>query len=118
MPTSSATRSFSTVAVVRRRRADAYEASEHDGVPERGDYVFCDCLGTIDGERQDWGHIGISLGEGLVVHAWDEVRIDGYLEIEQLERAPGWASPSYLGWTPVAEVLRGMKAGSESERPE
>lgn len=98
-----------------REAADAYQAERHTDAPTRGAYVFYDCFGTIDGEYRNWGHIGISLGEGLVVHAWDEARVDGYLEIEQLAPAPGWAKPKYIGWAPASVFLRGMTTGSGSE---
>ena len=50
----------------------------------------------------------LSLGDGQVIHAWDKVRVDGYLDIEALEAASGWTKPSYTGWVPAVEILRGM----------
>lgn len=94
-----------------KEAADAYRAIEHTGTPARGAYVFYDCFGTIEGEHRNWGHIGISLGDGQVVHAWDQVRVDDYLEIEQLESAPGWEKPKYIGWAPASIFLRGMTIG-------
>lgn len=93
-----------------KEAADAYHAERHTDTPARGAYVFYDCFVTIQGEYRNWGHIGISLGEGLVVHAWDEVRVDGYLEIEQLESPPDWVKPKYIGWAPASVILRGMTA--------
>lgn|GEM_PF-1576634 len=88
--------------------ADAYGARGCGGVPPRGAYVFYDCSGTLKGEYRNWGHVGLSLGDGRVIHAWDQVRIDHLLGIEKLLPGPGFERPQYIGWTPVARILRGM----------
>lgn len=87
--------------------AELYGAGDNTGQPPRGAFVFYHCLGQIDGEIKDWGHGGLSLGEGLVIHAWDRVRVDGYLDIENLAPAPGWTRPEYIGWVPIEIVLKG-----------
>ena len=91
-----------------KEAADAHCAREHRGVPPRGAYVFYDCLGTFNGEYRNWGHVGLSLGDGQVIHAWNRVRTDHYLGIEELTPGPGFEKPQYIGWTPVATILRGM----------
>jgi len=96
-----------------KEAADAYGAERHTDVPPRGAYVFYDCWGTIDGDYHNWGHIGLALGDGQVVHAWDKVRLDDYLGIEALEPAAGWTKPRYIGWAPVSEILRGMTIRDE-----
>lgn len=88
--------------------ADAYGARGCRGVPPRGAYVFYDCFGTLKGEYRNWGHVGLSLGDGRVIHAWDQVRIDHFLGIEKLPPGPGFERPQCIGWTPVARILRGM----------
>jgi hypothetical protein len=90
-----------------KEAADAYDAQGHKGDPPAGSYVCYDCTGVIDGEIRNWGHIGLSIGNNQVIHAWKEIRIDHYEDIQQLE-APGWTKPRYIGWVPVAEILRGM----------
>lgn len=90
-----------------KEAAEGY-GTEGDGLPPLGSFVFYDCWGTIDGRRQNWGHVGLSTGDGRVIHAWDRVRVDGYLEVEGLDGGQGWTRPSYIGWTPVARVLKGM----------
>ncbi len=90
-----------------KEAADAYGAQP--GLPPRGSYVFYDCFGTIRDEYRNWGHIGLSLGDGRVIHAWDTVRVDDTLAVEQLAPAPGWSAPSYLGWAPAERILEGMK---------
>ena len=47
----------------------------------------------MDGVRQEWGHVGLAMGDGKVVHAWDVVRIDDALAIPALPPAPGWDAP-------------------------
>ena len=43
-------------------------------------------------------------GEGKVIHAWDKVRIDDYLDIEKMTAVTG-DHPKYIGWVPVTRVL-------------
>ena len=74
------------------------------GEPECGAFVFHDCLCPGETGPINWGHCGISLGAGRVVHAWDKVRIDDYLEIEKLTALTG-DHPKYLGWVALERVL-------------
>lgn len=95
----------------------AYEAAEAygcrtDGPPPRGAYVFFDTICEVDGELNRWGHIGLSLGDGRVVHAWDVVRVDSIEEVERLSVPPTWTPPSYLGWTPVERILVNARPGA------
>ena len=95
-----------------KESADACNAQENVGVPPRGAYVFYDCWGTIEGKRRNWGHVGLSMGDGRVIHAWDRVRVDQYLDVQNLEAGPGWTRPEYIGWAPVSVLLEGMVAHS------
>jgi cell wall-associated NlpC family hydrolase len=90
-----------------KEAADAYGCLE--GEPQKGAYVFFDCTGPLNGETKNWGHIGISLGDGRVIHAWDKVRIDSVEGIENLTPPPGWTSPSYTGWAPIDLILEGYQ---------
>lgn len=90
-----------------REAADAY--GPQPGDPPRGSYVFYDCRGPIDGLENDYGHIGLALGDGRVIHAWGKVRIDNLSDIEKLDPAPGWTSPVYLGWAPAEQILSGAR---------
>ena len=92
-----------------KETADAYQAQEHSGAPSRGAYVCYDCWGTIGGEHRNWGHVGISVGDGRVVHAWASVRVDDHLVIQDLA-APGWSQPAYSGGVPVSAILKGSSA--------
>jgi cell wall-associated NlpC family hydrolase len=87
--------------------AEQYGARAGLGEPPLGAFVFYDTTGTLGGERRNWGHVGLCVGAGQVVHAWDEVRVDHYLDVERLESAPGWEAPSYAGWAPVERVFEG-----------
>ena len=81
-----------------------YKDALQGGVPERGAVVFYDCLCQSENGPVNWGHCGISLGDGRMIHAWDKVRIDGCLEIEKLTAMTG-DHPKYLGWVPLVRVL-------------
>ena len=74
------------------------------GIPERGAFVFYDCLCQSEDGIVNWGHCGISLGEGQVIHAWNIVRIDDFQQIEQLT-SPIGEHPRYIGWVPIERVL-------------
>ncbi|MBQ4451943.1 MAG: hypothetical protein II912_06190 [Clostridia bacterium] len=81
-----------------------YADALRTGLPERGSFVFYDCLCRSENGIVNWGHCGISLGGGSVIHAWDKVRTDGYLEIEKLMALSG-DHPKYIGWVPLSRVL-------------
>ena len=85
--------------------ADGYGAVDRTGLPPRGAFVFYDCEGVIEGIERNWGHVGLCVGEGRVVHAWDVVRVDDYLATEDLSPAPGWMRPRYIGWAPAETVI-------------
>ncbi|HBY93012.1 MAG TPA: hypothetical protein DEP84_03450 [Chloroflexi bacterium] len=88
--------------------ADGYKAAAHTTAPLKGTFVFYDCWGDIQGEYRNWSHVGLALGDGRVVHAWRQVRIDDYLEVQELSPADGWTRPKYIGGAPVTEILKGM----------
>jgi hypothetical protein len=77
--------------------------------PPAGALVFYDARGPLDGVVQDWGHVGLSLGDGTVVHAWDVVRVDDARDVEHLLPATGWSAPRLIGWVPVARLLQGHR---------
>ena len=66
--------------------------------------MFYDCLCPSENGPVNWGHCGISLGDGRVIHAWDMVRINDYLAIEKLTALTG-DHPKYLGWVALERVL-------------
>lgn len=90
-----------------KEAAEAYGCQP--GEPPRGSYVFFDCTGPINGEVRNWGHVGLSLGDGRVIHAWGNVRVDYISDMEKLDDTPDWTAPSYLGWAPAEQILIGMK---------
>jgi hypothetical protein len=75
-----------------------------------GAFVFYDMTGEIAGERANYGHVGLHLGDGRIIHAWDEVRIDSVAGIEVLEPAEGWTRPRYIGWAAPDRILQGHLA--------
>ena len=69
--------------------ADEYGAAQNRGEPPIGAFVFYACSGPIRDEIKDWGHVGLCIGEGKVIHAWDKVRIEDYLDVQNLTPAAG-----------------------------
>ena len=79
--------------------------------------MFYACGGPLGGVVRDWGHVGIALGDGTVVHAWDEVRVDAVLDVPHLQPAAGWTAPRPIGWAQAAQLLRGHRPLSWGEPP-
>ena len=89
-----------------KESAQFYADGMRSGKPEPGAFVFYDCRGvTPTGEVHDWGHCWLCIGEGKVIHAWDKIRVDDYIALEQLSPASGWTPPKYIGWVPLERVL-------------
>ena len=88
-----------------KESGELYSDAMRTDVSERGAFVFYDCICLSDGGPVSWGHCGIGLGEGRVIHAWDRVRIDDYRQIERLTALSG-DHPKYIGWVPLDRVLR------------
>lgn len=64
-----------------------------DKNPPRGAVVFWDWYGTVDGVYKNWGHVGIALGNGSVIHAdYNGIRVTG-LDIDSSRKYRGWG-----GW--------------------
>ena len=84
--------------------AELYADAMRTDEPVRGAFVFYDCMCVGEDGPVNWGHCGISLGDGTVIHAWDRVRIDGCSDIERLT-APSGDHPRFIGWVPVDRVL-------------
>ena len=81
-----------------------YADAMRTDTPERGAFVFYDCLCPDEAGPVNWGHCGICLGDGQLIHAWDRVRIDDYRAVEALT-APTGDAPKYIGYVPVSRVL-------------
>lgn len=81
-----------------------YADAMRQGEPEHAAFVFYDCICNSEQGPVNWGHCGISLGNGNVIHAWDVVRINNYLDIERMTALSG-DHPRYIGWVPIKRVL-------------
>lgn len=96
-----------------KEAAEYYLAMENDSStahPSIGSYVFFDCTGTLMGEYKNWGHMGLSLGDGRMIHSWDGVvRLDEIQAIRKLPRIPGWTVPEYIGWCSPEVILIRMR---------
>ena len=90
-----------------REAADHYTLIDGEAMPPRGALIFFDLWGVISGDYRNWGHVGISLGDGTLIHAWDVVRVDRNEDIAVLPTAPGWLRPCYIGWAHADDLLRG-----------
>jgi cell wall-associated NlpC family hydrolase len=91
--------------------AERYGTQAYDPLapPPPGALVFYACAGPIDGTQASWGHVGLALGDGRVIHAWDRVRVDDALAVCDLAPRAGWSQPALLGWTPPSVVLHGHR---------
>ena len=87
-----------------KESGELYRDALRTGAPERGAFVFYDCLCPSENGPVNCGHCGIALGDGRVIHAWDKVRIDDYNHIEDLTALTG-DHPRYIGWVPLKRVL-------------
>ncbi len=93
--------------------ADEYGAAQNRGEPPIGAFVFYACAGPVGGEIKNWGHVGLHIGEGKVIHALDTVRVDHYLDVENLSLAPGWSQPQFIGWAPIERIFVGYRQKTE-----
>lgn len=91
-----------------KESAEQYAAAERDGDPPRGAFVFFETAGIVDGIERDWGHVGLALGDGRMVHPWTDVRIDPIVDVPTLP-AGRWSAPRYLGWAPPDVILAGSR---------
>jgi hypothetical protein len=89
--------------------ADEYGAAQHQGEPPIGAFVFCACADPVEDEIKHWGHVGLCIGEEKVIHAWDKVRIDHYLAVQELTPPPGWTAPQFIGWAPIERIFVGYR---------
>jgi len=87
-----------------KESSEMYSDALKTGEPELGAFVFYDCMCISDEGPVNWGHCGICTGGGDVIHCWDRVRIDSYLNIEKLTALSG-DKPRYIGWVPLERVL-------------
>ena len=99
-----------------KESCEMYKDAMRNGIPERGAFVFYDCLCSRDSGLIDYGHCGISLGDGNIIHAWDRIRTDGYLQIENMTAHSG-DHPKYIGWVPLNRVLT-QKPPKKADRPD
>lgn len=51
--------------------------------------------------------MGIVIENNEVIHAWDKVRIDFLVAMEDLIPPSGWTKLVYLGWSPVERIFEG-----------
>lgn len=64
-----------------------------DQNPPKGAVVFWNWYGSVGGEYKNWGHVGIALGDGKVIHAdYNGVKITN-LNIDSSRTYRGWG-----GW--------------------
>jgi len=92
-----------------KESADQYGTDRQTGPPEPNAFMFYDSFGTLNGEYESWGHVGLHVRNGVVIHAWNRTRSDNYLEVQTLMPAPGWTQPEYIGSVPVERILRGHR---------
>jgi cell wall-associated NlpC family hydrolase len=89
--------------------AEAFRVRSSTHPPIRGAFVFFASSSPIDGPDCDWGHVGLALGDGRVIHAWSSVRVDPISEIPRLPPAGGWTSLACVGCASPATILRAAR---------
>jgi cell wall-associated NlpC family hydrolase len=92
-----------------RESAELYSASASIGEPPAGAFVFFATAGVVDGVARDWGHVGLALGEGRMIHAWPEVRVDTIAEFPSVPSG-SWSTPVYVGFAPPSRILEGSRS--------
>jgi hypothetical protein len=92
-----------------RESAELYAASAAIGEPPAGAFVFFATEGMVDGVVRDWGHVGLALGDGRMVHAWPEIRIDSIADFPALPSG-SWSTPVYVGFAPPSRILEGSRS--------
>ena len=92
-----------------KEAADGYSARDDGSVPPAGALVFYDWHGEINGVDKNWGHVGLALGDGRVIHALAEVRIDATRDVVALLPPHDSHPARYIGWVPAEVVLKGAK---------
>lgn len=75
------------------------------GIPPKGAFVLYDYAGPIHNYYKNLGHVGLSLWDGNIIHAWDEVRIDNYMAVENLKPDEEWSNAKYIRWIPMDSIL-------------
>jgi GNAT superfamily N-acetyltransferase len=96
--------------VLPHEAAREYEADRNrESEPPPGAFVFYDCEERSNGERENRGHVGLCVGRGYVIHAWDCVRLDHYRDIPNLAAPADRSSPIYYGWASFERILRGYR---------
>lgn len=94
--------------------SESYSSALRFGAPERGALVFYDCLCRGENAPANYGHCGIALDGGAVIHAWNDVRIDNYLTIEKLTSRNG-DHLRYIGWVEIDRLLALKSADERSD---
>lgn len=94
--------------------SESYSSALRFGAPERGALVFYDCLYRGENAPANYGHCGIALDGGAVIHALNDVRIDNYLAIEKLTSRNG-DHLRYIGWVEIDRLLALKSADERSD---
>jgi len=89
-----------------KESAELYGAAESSGDPPPGAFVFFDTHGVVDGAERDWGHVGLAIGDGRMVSAWEIVRVDHIADFSSVPSG-SWSKPVYVGYAPPNRVLKG-----------
>ncbi len=89
--------------------ADEYGAAQNRSEPPIGAFVFYACAGPVGDAIKNWGHVGLCISEGKVIHAANTVRMDHYLAVQNLTLAPGWSKPQFIGWAPIERIFVGYR---------
>ena len=67
-------------------------AENNEGLPPKGTFVFYDWYGEVDGVYDHWGHVGLSIGNGEIIHNFGtSIKKQDYKSLDQ-------TTLPYIGW--------------------
>jgi len=76
-----------------------------DKFPPRGAVVFYDWIGTIGGVTKNWGHVAISLGNGKIIHAMNEIVISNIEFTSKDHKYLGWGYWNKKEYEPIIDGI-------------
>lgn len=100
-----------------KNAANKLNAESNKGLPPRGAFVFYDWDGKVGGVYKNWGHVGLSLGNGEIIHnSGTSILKQDYRSLDS-KKFPyiGWAYPPLSPPINRRFVLSGKMDGNDRD---
>lgn len=100
-----------------KNAANRLNAESNKGLPPRGAFVFYDWNGEVNKVYRNWGHVGLSLGNGEIIHNFGKsILKQDYTSLDS-KKFPyiGWAYPPLTPPINREYVLSGKIDGTEKD---